>query len=360
MGRAHTVTGPDAPIFVIGFQRSGTTLLQALLGAHPRIAGPPETYFQYRVADHADYFGDLSDDASLERALHDALNPPLDMFADCGFDEQRVLARARQGPRTYAGLFDAIMSDFAERAGKQRWSEKSAGQPIDAAWQLFPDAQVVHIVRDPRDVVASSLRMPWTDTGATQIARGWRSFTSHAIRRGFEAGPSRFLQIRYEDLARDPEPVLRILCTFLGEDYAPAMLDDPSLRRGAVPAVARGWQGGALAAIAPPREGAWREQLGRLDQARVHGVLGSMIGALGYQQRGVPASALALPFVARELVERAAARVRRPDQPLSPEERYLRARAFMASRVEMLPPEARPAAPGDVAAAAQSARSSQR
>ena len=38
----------DRPIFVVGYQRSGTTLLQALLGAHHRIAGPPETHFIFR------------------------------------------------------------------------------------------------------------------------------------------------------------------------------------------------------------------------------------------------------------------------------------------------------------------------
>src|SRR4051812_42681389 len=154
------MAGKDAPIFVIGYQRSGTTLLQAMLGSHPRIASLPETYFFYRVADHADYFGDLADDENLGRALHEALNPQVDLLADCDFVEQRIIERARGGPRTYAGLMDAIMSDFAERTGKARWSEKSAGQSIDVAWDLFSDAQVVYIVRDPRDVVASSLRAP--------------------------------------------------------------------------------------------------------------------------------------------------------------------------------------------------------
>ena len=56
----------DLPIFVIGFQRSGTTLLQSLLGAHPRIAAPPETHYIARVAHLADYFGD---DALTEREI---------------------------------------------------------------------------------------------------------------------------------------------------------------------------------------------------------------------------------------------------------------------------------------------------
>src|SRR5215212_1282793 len=102
----------NAPIFVIGFQRSGTTLLQALIGAHSRIAAPPETYYFFRVADQAAYFGDLSDSVRLRRALEEALEPPLDLFSDCGFDMERIYERARRGAPTYGALFDAIMSDF--------------------------------------------------------------------------------------------------------------------------------------------------------------------------------------------------------------------------------------------------------
>jgi hypothetical protein len=255
------------PIFVIGYQRSGTTLIQALLGAHPNIAAPPETYFHFRVADQHEYFGDLADDENLSRALAEALDPGFDLFADCGFDFDRLLERARTGPRTYSALLDTIMSDFAERAGKRRWSEKSPGQPIHAAYDLFPDAQVVHIVRDPRDVIASSLEAPWTDKDAAGLARDWRDFTLHTIRRGFEAGPGRFLQIRYEDLTREPEAVLRVVCAYLGEEYDPGMLDHPSRRRGTVPAMAGEWQSRALGRVEPAEEGRWRARLAPADSA---------------------------------------------------------------------------------------------
>ncbi|MEA2124455.1 MAG: hypothetical protein QOI80_1237, partial [Solirubrobacteraceae bacterium] len=93
----------DGPIFVLGHERSGTTLLQALLGAHPRIAAPPETYFLFRVAQHAAYLGDLADDANLDRALREALDVPGGLLEEAGFDHARVLARAARGPRPDAG-----------------------------------------------------------------------------------------------------------------------------------------------------------------------------------------------------------------------------------------------------------------
>lgn len=322
------MTGPerDAPIFVVGHQRSGTTLLQALLGAHSRIAAPPEGYFFFRITDHAEHFGALADDATLKRVLHEALHPPLDVFAGAGFDEARLLERLERGPRTYRALVETILSDFAGRMGKPRWSEKSAGQPIDAFFGLFGDAQVIHIVRDPREVVASSLRVPAGAADAAAIARGWRAFTLGAIRRGAEIGPAQYLQVRYEDLTRDPAAVMRVVCAFLGEDYEPGMVEDPSRRRGTVADVASPWQERALGAVTPAREGAWRERLSRRDQARVNGVVGPLLPALGYERLTAAEKAAALPFAIADV---ARGRRERAGAPPAPEERYRMARAFL-------------------------------
>src|SRR4051794_19699469 len=212
----------ESPIFVVGYQRSGTTLLQSLLGAHPRIAAPPELHFILRVAYFGDYFGDLPDDETLRRALQGALTPPVDILAECGFDEAALFARAAAGPRTYAGLFAAIMDEYAERNGKERWAEKTPSQRPDDIWNLFPDALVVHIVRDAREVVASSVDMPWERRRAAAIARDLRHFTLESVERGRRAGAGQYLQVRYEDLTRAPEAVLRLICTFVGEDYEDA------------------------------------------------------------------------------------------------------------------------------------------
>jgi hypothetical protein len=325
----------DAPLFVIGFQRSGTTLLQALLGAHPRIAAPPEVYFVARIAEHQDWFGDLEDDANLATALHEALNPPLDMLADCGFDEEALLERAKRGPRTYAALLDTMLRDYAERHGKQRWVEKSAGQPLPPVMRLFPGARVIHIVRDPRDVVASSLETAWTrHENAANLAHWWRAFTLQTILRGNGRGPAQYLQIRYEDLTREPEAVMRLVCAFIGEEYDPAMVTDASRRRGTVPAVAAGWQGRALDHVQPARAGGWTERLGRLDQLRVNAVVGSMLMPLGYMPASTATRILSLPLRVGALARRGKTRMDRAPAGLSPEERYRMKRRFIEAQVE--------------------------
>ena len=333
--RRAEVQERNTPLFVVGFQRSGTTLLQALLGAHPRIAAPPETYFVGRVYDHADYFGDLSDDANLEAALHELLNPPLDFFSDCGFDERKLLTRTKAGPRTYASLLDTTLRDFAEREGKARWVEKSAGQPLTPLLELFPEAKAVHIVRDPRDVVASSLKTAWTDPDAAEVARAWRSFVLVTVAQGMEIGPAQFLQVRYEDLARDPGAVLRVICAFVGEDYDPGMVEDTGRRRATVPAIATGWQGRALSPVAPTRPRAWERGLERLDQVRVHAVAGSLVGPLGYRPPRPWTAVASAPFELAEGVRRAGGLVRRraPSRS-SPQERYQHKRSYLEAQAE--------------------------
>jgi hypothetical protein len=271
------------PIFVVGYQRSGTTLLQALLGAHSRIASPPETYFLMRISNLRDYYGDLRDDANLRRALHDTIHPPLPLFERCGFDEERLAERALATDRSYRALFDTVMRDFAERLGKARWCDKTPGQRARQILQLFPDAQIVHIVRDPRDVIASSLATPWTTMDAAGVARGWRRFTLDNFAVGRRAGADRFHQIRYEDLTRDPKPILEGICAFLDERFEPAMITDRGRRRATVAPTAAPWQSRALEDIAPAREGGWRTRLRRSDAAIVAALLRAEIAGLGYE-----------------------------------------------------------------------------
>ena len=276
--------GPSTPIFVVGFQRSGTTLLQSMLGAHPAIAAPPETYFVLRIAALRDYYGDLSDDDNLRRVLHDTIHPPLPLLAGLGLDEDRLFEIARTRPRDYTTVLDVMMEEIARRWGRRRWSDKSPGQPAHAVLALFPHAQVVHIVRDPRDVIASSLETPWTSGSARQIARQWRHFTLACLRAGLESGPRRYLMVRYEDLTREPEVVLRRICHFLDETFHPDMLDPEARRQaGTVTTAAR--------ALAGPRvePGHCRSSrsiprvLSPWQRASVASVVRGELAALGYE-----------------------------------------------------------------------------
>jgi Sulfotransferase family len=321
------------PIFVVGTQRSGTTLLQSLLGSHPNIAAPPETYFLFRVANLAAYFGDLTVDANLRRALHESLNPPIGLFAGCGFDEETLFDRARESERSYAALLDVILTDFATRQHKERWSEKTPNQLASAVLRVFPAAQIIHIIRDPRDVVASTLETPWEERSARQVAAWWRAFVLDAIRIGRQVGPSQFLQVRYEDLTSEPEAVMRLACAFLREDYDPTMIESRDRRAATIAVAAVPWQSRVLDPITAERQGRASTTMSRVKAASVAAVVHAALPPLGY----TPANARAV--VAGNLINAAllpagladrVRRVRLRRRLRTPEDRYRETKRFMA------------------------------
>jgi hypothetical protein len=277
------VLASSSPVFVVGFQRSGTTLLQTVIGAHPAFVAPPETYFDIRILQLASFYGDLEDDRQLRVAVQDTIDFPL--LAGCGFDVEEVYERARRGPRTYGGLLDAVLSDLAARHGKRRWCEKTPGTPARRLWRVLPEARFVHIVRDPRSVVASSLKTPWTPRDPAFIAREWRVFTENNRDFARTDGAGRVLHVRYEDLVADPEPVVREVCEFVGEDFRTEMLDGS--RRGGVTIspIAAPWQGNVSKPITP-RADAPGSGLSTVERLQVEAVVAPLLERLGYEQAG--------------------------------------------------------------------------
>jgi hypothetical protein len=225
------------------------------------------------------------------------------------------------GDRTYAGLLDAVLSDLAERNGKARWCEKTPGQRASSVYRMFPDAQVVHLVRDPRAVVASGLEVPYEVRTARELATEWRRFTLANVRVGTEAGPGGFLQVRYEDLVRGPDDVLRLVCAFLGEDFSPAMVSADQRQRASAVTVMAPWQSGALDAVSDAGLDRWRRSLDPRQRARVAAVVRRELPVLGYGSppwrvvsRGAALNALDVRSRARTAMalRRARARMRTP------------------------------------------------
>src|SRR5436190_2728102 len=311
------------PTFVAGSARSGTTLLQSALGAHARIAAPPEIYFATRIWSLSDYYGDLRDDVALERAVRATLDFAL--LESLRVDTAAVLAEALAGPRTYGSLLDTVMRHIADRRGKARWSDKTPWQAPAIAWELAPEAQVIHIVRDPRDVIASSVEAPWIEERPLDLARAWTRFNRRSARDGAAAGPARYHRVRYEDLVNDPETVLRLVCAFLQEDFDPAMLD-PAERgaSGTVVGAAAPWQERVATPIGPSRVGRHAEVLSRRDRWLIAPMLDRELGALGYdspRRRAIAAGWLLRPTQLPNDVRRAAdyLRLRRR---MAPEQRH--------------------------------------
>lgn len=216
------------PVFVSGTNRSGTTLMYALLATHPNLSMVRRTdmwrYFYGR-------FGDLSQPENFEHCLKTMLS--YKRIVNLKPDPERIRQEFWQGEASYGRLFALIHQHNAERSGKTRWGDKSlhTEEYADQIFSEFPQARIIHVIRDPRDRYASVVkRLNATSRRIGVDTVKWLASVRIA-RKAAERYPDRFMIVRYETLAQQPEETLQLVCDFIGEPYTPEMLTMSGARR---------------------------------------------------------------------------------------------------------------------------------
>lgn len=217
---------PDAPIFILGTERSGSNLLRLLLDAHPRIAVPHPPHIVRYFEPLEPLYGDLGADGPFRAMVSDVLRlVHTHIYAwDVPLDAERIVREA--SPRNAFGVYVASYEQYREHAGKARWACKSTFMVhhVEAIRARFPDARLVLLVRDPRDVAASSKQSVFSTFHPLHTAELWRADQAEGLR-WLDALPSTTIHLlHYERLVGDPDGEVRRLCAFLGEPFEPAML----------------------------------------------------------------------------------------------------------------------------------------
>jgi Sulfotransferase family len=277
----------DQPIFVVGCPRSGTTMLQLMLHAHPRIAIPPETRFLLNVYGERREFGDLQVAANRRALARRIVDRQETRFCDLGLDAEDVVARITAGPGTLGSALGTIFQRYAARFGKPRWGDKRPAylHNIDILLRLFPDAQFVNIVRDGRDCVASLKEMSWHRKDIYATVAAWARAVDDARRAARRLGPHQWHEVRYEDLVADPHGRLAALCAYLGEMYDPAMAQPSAVAEVAVPTF-KTWHALTRAPVTTRRVQSWQTRLDSDEIALCEAALGSRLVAAGYELSG--------------------------------------------------------------------------
>jgi hypothetical protein len=275
------------PIIVVGYPRSGTTMLQLMLHAHPRIAIPPETRFVLTAYENRRTFGDLGDRQRREALGRWIVSRPETKFADLGLDPEATIARITAGPATLGAALGTIFQAYAGRFDKPRWGDKRPAylQNLDVILRLFPNAQIINIVRDGRDCVASLKEMTWHRRGLHATIAAWARAVDDARRAARNLPRDQWHQLRYEDLVADPATELIRLCAFLGEDYDPAMAFPSKVARVAVPAH-KSWHQRTHEPVTTGRVQSWQTRLSAEEIALCEAALGSRLSMCGYELSG--------------------------------------------------------------------------
>lgn len=290
-------------IFIVGNSRSGTTMLGRVLGKHSKVYTFEELHFFERLVDSAaarerPALGDSAARRLVERLLTCAREGLFAPVAGGRYgDEARAIVAAAPA-RDAVSLYAALLEHETRRHGKAVACEQTPGYLFYAEEILaaFPEARIVNMVRDPRDVLLSqnnkwkrrflgARSIPlkeavrsWANYHPLLIARLWVGCVRRARR--FEAEP-RFTTLRFEDLVADPETEVRRLCDALGLGFEPEMLQVPQIGSSLV-ADAPGRKG-----IARTRAGSWRNgRLAASDVGFCEWVAGSEMRRLGYEPAG--------------------------------------------------------------------------
>lgn len=213
-------------VIVGGVGRSGTSLMQAMLHAHPEVMFLPETHFFRR------YVGPFLRRIRVKRAGAEGFAGMLEQdeqFARAGIAAQELLASFADSSASFEPG-DAYLRLL--RLHRQRHEARVVGDKdprvvdfLPVLVQVLPDARVVHVVRDPRDVLLSRRKAAWSrDRSDWSHLLAYRAQMHRARRTGPRYLGDRYLEIRYEDLLQEPERTLGRVCRHVDLEYDPAMM----------------------------------------------------------------------------------------------------------------------------------------
>ena len=217
----------DAPIFIVGTPRSGTTLLAAILSAHSRIACGPETHFFNKICP-----------SMLQEAISDPDWPSkaVKIIASLTLAEQKVHTLFHQSlpavtsflsqrEPSIPAMLESLTESNAKRLGKKRWVEKTPNHILflNEIRRAFPYSPIIRIVRDARDCGMSMRKLPWASESILancKLCTDWFK-KSHS----FFQRDKNTLTILYESLVLDPQTEVKSICEFIGEKFESSMLN---------------------------------------------------------------------------------------------------------------------------------------
>lgn len=202
----HTPTPPD-PFFLIGSERSGTTLLRLMIDSHPNIACNLESEYLVSQITHPTQF------------------PPIKKYRDW-LSRDRVFQHSNFTINPNLDYLD-LVNDFI-RQKKERDNASIVGATVHYNFirlpRIWPNAKYIYLLRDGRDVSRSVMRMGWAGNLYT-AADVWLKAEHEWEQMRPTLNANQYIELRYEELILHPERELTRICDFLGYSFTQKMFD---------------------------------------------------------------------------------------------------------------------------------------
>jgi Sulfotransferase family len=270
------------PFFIVACDRSGTTMLRLILDRSRDAAIPTESMIVVDMAAIRGRFGALDSDEQFDRLAATVWgHPKVREWRLKGGPPRR---EGRRGDEAYRAALEAPFAAYAEQHGKPGWGDKTpyyVGHLAEVR-RVFPEARVVNLVRDGRDVALSLLRVPFGPANVWAAAHQWREAVRAADRDAAWLGDD-LLTVRYEHLVADPAAVVPEVCRFLEVAYEPGMLAVEETPPERIAAGQEAWFTELYAGITAASVGKWRREMRPSDVALFESIAGAELERHGYE-----------------------------------------------------------------------------
>ena len=270
------------PFFIVGNDRSGTTMLRLILD-RSSVAIPPESMFlvDFEPVRGAGGLGEPDAAAKFMRRVWE--HPRVRLWGIAG--DPPAVPPGLTHEEAYRFAVEAPFRAYAELNEKERWADKT---PLYLAHigelaEIWPEARFVVLVRDGRDVALSLLGVPFGPNNVWAAARFW----ARGIDLGVDAANrfgDRVLTVRYEDVVAEPATRVKSLCAFLGLEYEHDLLAIEHTDSAKVLKDQAGWFTNVWAGINSAAVGKWRREMSPDDQRVFDQVAGAQLERMGYER----------------------------------------------------------------------------
>lgn len=216
----------ENPVLITGTFRSGTTLITQIMDNHPRLSLVYDSVNFMRFSYNK--FDPLTDFSNVE-ALVTEIRERIEERWDMEFDAEKVLSELRDKEVTYSLIYNSIMSELLlVNTEAEIWGEKTTlvWTKIPGFFDMFPEGRVIHIIRDPRAIVASWRKMTHAP-GNDYLDSIYNCKGSMEKMRQYEKDfeEKRYAAVKFEDLVKFPHRAVRKICADLDLAYEKNILN---------------------------------------------------------------------------------------------------------------------------------------
>jgi len=240
----------DQPfIFVTGASRSGTTMLSRVLGNSDAVLPLNELHFFGGLVPVEECSTPMARERASRVIAMTLARVARDVWVKEPSDQEwmsarRIVAELADEEVTGDELFACTMADVLRNSSADRVCEQTPRNIYYARHLLkvFPNAKVVHVVRDPRAVLASQKdrykmrKLGGKNVPVSEVIRLWLNYHPFSMMKLWRSATQeaqalrdddRFQVVRYEDVIGDPQATLQALCTELDIEFKDEMMDVP-------------------------------------------------------------------------------------------------------------------------------------